>query len=329
MTIPAVRKRAEPRKVALSILIVSYNTREMTLAAIRSVYEQAADTGFEVIVVDNASGDGSADAIAAEFPQVQLIRSKENLGFGRANNVAAAEARGDLLLLLNPDTIILDHAIDKLAQFARVNPAGKMWVGRTVLPDGSVGRTSCRRFISLWSITADLLWLSNVFSNSQFFNPRAYGGWDRSDVREVEVGSGCFFLVDRTLWKELGGFDETFFMFAEEADLCYRARGMGARLLFTPDATIIHYGGASERLRSARAIARMTGQVHYLRKHWSRPKAALAIGLLKLHVFSRMLAYKLLGSLARNQKYRSAAEEWRAIWAVRSSWSAGYPRIGR
>ena len=109
----------------------------MTLAAIRSVYEQSVDARFEIIVVDNASKDGSADAIAAEFPQVSLIRSKENLGFGRATNLAATHARGDLLLLLNPDTVVLDHAIDKLVKFARNNPNARIWGGRTVSPEGA------------------------------------------------------------------------------------------------------------------------------------------------------------------------------------------------
>ena len=174
-----------------------------------------------------------------------------------------------------------------------------------------------------------MLGLSGLLKDSPFFNPTSYGGWNRDYVREVDVVSGSFLLVEHELWKALGGFDKAFFMYAEEIDLCYRARRLGARPVFTPDATIIHYGGASERMCSDRAIKRLTGQVHFLRKHWPSPKLDIAIGLLKLRVFSRMLGYGLLGSLVRREKYRVTAEEWRTIWFARDRWAAGYSRTGR
>src|SRR5688500_18347804 len=127
----------------LSILIVSYNTREETLACLESVYAQTRDVSFEVIVVDNASQNGSAEAIAQKFPEVKLVQPGENIGFARANNVAARHASGEFLLLLNPDTVILNGAIQTAVAFARSHPQAGIVGGKTLYADGSLNATSC------------------------------------------------------------------------------------------------------------------------------------------------------------------------------------------
>ena len=163
----------------VSILIVSYNTREMTLACLRSVFEQTHAVDFEVIVVDNASSDASSDAIERQFPQTRLIRSAENLGFAKANNLAARAAGGEFLLLLNPDTVVLDCAIDRLMEFAAERPKAGIWGGRTLFADGSLNPTSCWRFMSLWSLFAQATGLTALWRDSPLFNPEGYGGWRR------------------------------------------------------------------------------------------------------------------------------------------------------
>ena len=127
----------------LSIIIISYNTREMTLACLRSIYEQTSDIAFEIIVVDNDSRDDSPLAIADNYPEVTLIKSKENFGFARANNLAAERAKGTYLLLLNPDTVVLDGAIQKLHAFSQENPDNRLYGGRTLYGDYSLNPTSC------------------------------------------------------------------------------------------------------------------------------------------------------------------------------------------
>ena len=128
----------------LSILVVSYNTRAMTLDCLRSVVAETR-TPYELIVLDNASADGSAEAVAAEFPQARLIASPENLGFAEGNNVAAQEARGEYLLLLNPDTLVLRGSLDRLLDFARAEPGAGIWGGRTLFADGRLNPSSCWR----------------------------------------------------------------------------------------------------------------------------------------------------------------------------------------
>jgi GT2 family glycosyltransferase len=320
---------ADRRGPTVAILVVSYNTREMTLGCLRSVFEQARATPFELIVVDNASGDGSADAIEREFPRVRLIRSAENLGFAKANNLAAKEATGGLLLLLNPDTVVLDQAIDRLIAFAAERPEAGIWGGRTLFPDGSLNPTSCWRFMSLWSLFAQAVGLTALWRDSEVFNPEGYGGWRRDSVREVELVTGCLLLIRRDLWGKLGGFDESFFMYGEEADLCYRARTMGIRPMMTPNAAIIHYDGASDRVFSAKVTKLLSGKVLFMKKHWPLPKRVAGVVLLELLVLIRMMGLPLASFVMGSRGRLSAAAEWRDVWLARSRWARGYQPLAR
>ena len=211
----------------VSILVISYNTKAMTLDCLRSI---AAETSVphEVIVLDNASPDGSAAAIAAALPSTRLIASPENHGFAKGNNIAAGHARGEYLLLLNPDTLVLDGAIDKLVAFARRTPAAGIWGGRTLNADLSLNPMSVFGDQTLWSLFCRATGLTVAFRNSPLFNSEHYGGWARDSERAVQVVQGSFLLIPRRLWDELGGFDLSFVMYGEEADLCRRARARGA-----------------------------------------------------------------------------------------------------
>ncbi len=136
----------------LSIIVVSYNTREMTMACLASVMAETRDAPYELIVVDNASSDGSAAAIATLGERVRLLALNENIGFARANNLAARKARGELLLLLNPDTLVLDRAIDRLATFATANRSSGLWGGRTLFGDRTLDPTSVWARMTPWSM---------------------------------------------------------------------------------------------------------------------------------------------------------------------------------
>ena len=313
----------------VSVIMVSYNTREMTLAAIRSLYETASDVDFELFVYDNASSDGSADAIAAAFPtdnypRLTLVRLQENVGFAKANNMAAKRAHGRYLLLLNPDTVVLPGAVQKLLSFAHRRPEARIWGARNLLGDGTLDQGSCWGKMSLWSVFSFATGLESLIPNSPLFRPEGYGGWDRSTEREVVVITGCFFLVDADLWHELGGFDERFFMYAEEADFCLRARKLGAAPRFTPEAEIIHYGGASENIR-ARQIAKIfAGKISLAKKHWPAWKVALVRLLYRLAVLVRWLGYSLAGRILRRAGWRESGAIWGEAWKMRKDWLEGY-----
>jgi hypothetical protein len=306
----------------LSILIISFNTREMTLECVRSVFDQTSETEFELIVLDNASSDGSADAIEAEFgDRVRLIRSEDNLGFAGGNNEAAKHARGEYLLLLNPDTVVLDGAIDKLMTFAAAHPDSGIWGGRTVFADGSLNPASCWSRQTLWSLTSQATGLSSLFRRSSLFNPEGMGGWDREGVRQVDIVSGCFLLIRRELWDRLDGFHPDFFMYGEEADLCLRANALGARPMVTSQATIVHYGGASEAVRSDKLRRLLAAKSLLLERHFPRSQVVVAKALLASWPLTRCVAHAVLAPLRAAS--RPSRRAWREVWRGRSAWLAG------
>lgn len=309
----------------VSIIVVSYNTREMTLEALRSAVAETT-IPFELIVVDNASTDGSAEAIAAEFPGIRLIASRENHGFAKANNLAAREARAPYLLLLNPDTVTLDHAIDRLVAFARRTPEAGIWGGRTLYGDRSLNAGSCNALQSLWSIFCRTTGLSVAFKGSAFFNPENYGSWDRSTEREVGYVCGCFFLIERDFWNALGGFDLTFVMYGEETDLCCRARALGARPRITPEATIVHYVGASTKRRSSKDVLVLKAQVTLVKRYLPRWQQGPAIFLLQVRPLGRKLGGQLLALLGRAGA-EEQARRWGEVWKTRASWRQGFPPL--
>jgi GT2 family glycosyltransferase len=322
---PSANAGATP---ALSIIVVSYNTREMTLDCLRSVVAQTI-IPFELIVVDNASTDGSAEAIAAAFPGIRLIASGENHGFAKANNLAAREARAELILLLNPDTLVLDAAIDKLVAFAARRPEAGIWGGRTLFGDRSLNPLSVFNDTTLWGLFCRATGLAVVFADSPVFNANDLGGWRRDDERDVEVVQGSFFLIRRALWNRLGGFDASYVMYGEESDLCRRARRTGAQPRMTPEATIVHYDGASSRRRADKEILVFTAKATMIRRDFPRWQRRPALFLLALWPWSRMVSGDLVARVTGRARFAEAAERWRAVWAARDRWRRGYPRLDR
>jgi GT2 family glycosyltransferase len=303
----------------VSIVIISYNTIDMTLECIRSVYEQTKDLAFELVVLDNDSKDGSAQKIAENFPNVNLIISKENLGFARANNFAAELIKGKYLLLLNPDTVVLDAAIEKIYAFARKNDVHQVYGGRTVFGDYSLNPTSCWKRPTIWSLFCYSTGLASIFRRNRLLDPESYGPWGRDSVREVDIVTGCFLMIEKPLWDQLGGFDPQFFMYGEDADLCLRARQHGARPIITPDATIVHYGGASEKVRADKMVRLLRAKKQLIKKHWSSIACWLGLELLRFSVLSRLLACNSFFYLG-NKGAHDKAVQWREVWQRRVEW---------
>lgn len=311
-----------PPQPLVSILVVSYNTRAMTLDCLASIAAQTR-TAHEVILLDNASPDGSAAAIAEAFPHIRLIASEANHGFARANNIAAREAGGQYLLLLNPDTVVLDHAVDRLLAFAGRTPEAGIWGGRTLFPDGALNPMSVFGDQTLWSLFCRVTGLALVFSRSPLFNPEVYGGWDRDSEREVDVVQGSFLLIRRDLWDRLGGFDLSFVMYGEEADLCRRARALGARPRMTPEATILHYEGASSK-RSDKDILILKARITLARRYLPGWKALPAVFLLRMWPLTRKIGGAILATTGWTRA-ADASRHWGAVWRARADWQDGFP----
>jgi GT2 family glycosyltransferase len=304
----------------LSVLVISWNTRELTLACLASLYANPPSAPFETILLDNGSADHTAEAVAEQFPQVRLIREAINHGFAAGNNLAAACANGRLLLLLNSDTEVLEGALDSLLRFADRYPDSGIWGGRTVFADGSLNPMSAWGRLTMWSTLCFALGLTRAFPRTRLFNPEALGDWDRMSEREVDIVSGCYFLIRRDLWAQLGGFETTFFMYGEEADLCRRARERGARPRVTPDSTIIHHGGGS--LSSVRMISYVTGaKIELARRSMKPAKAEITRLLLIAAAWLRRTAFGLAGLVSK--RARAPAATWRQVWELRDVWRKG------
>ncbi len=306
----------------LSIIIVSYNTCKYTLECLESLYRETKDISFEVILIDNASNDNTVEEVARKFPQVHLIPSKKNSGFAGGNNIAAEYAKGEYLLLLNPDTIVLNKAIEKLLAFARSNPGAGIYGGRTVFPDGTLNR-SCYSKKTLWSQVCSVFGLTKIFSFSPVFNPLPYGSWGYDTIRHVDIISGCFLMTKKDIWEKLGGFNPLFFMYAEEVDLCLRAKKIGCNPLFCPEAEIIHYRGASEATRADKIIKIHRGEVTLLNEHWPFMQKSIGIFLFRYRVWLKSTFYKIL-SFINKKKYKEEASVWNEVWVNRNIWLKGW-----
>lgn len=317
--------RAKPD---LSIIVVSYNTRDMTLACLDSIRSETKSTNFEVIVVDNASDDGSAAAIEKHPLNVRLVSLESNIGFARANNLGAMYAEGDLLLLLNPDTVVLENAIDRLVEFSRERPDAGIWGGKTVFGDGSLNPSSCWRKISPWNLICGVTGISKMFSTNPLLNSEAYGGWKRDSISDVDIVSGCFFLVRTELWKALKGFDALFFMYGEEADLCHRAKKLGAQPCITPEAKIIHYGGASEQSKAGKLVKLLAAKMTLIRRHFNPLLKPVGISLLALWPLSRVIIFSLLSIVVPTGRMKASRVSWREVWRARNAWISGYGGAG-
>lgn len=304
-------------KPLVSIILVSYNTAEHTLHALESVQQQT-QSSYEIIIVDNNSTDNSVELIRQSFPSIQLIESTENLGFAGGVCKGVEYAQGTYLLLLNPDTLVLEGAIDKLLSFAQQHPQNGIWGGVTLNNDLSLNTQHAWSKPDFSSLLFSALGLSKLFSTSCLFNNANYGCWQRDTVKEVDILSGCFFLITRQVWERLGGLDPTFFMYAEEADLCLRAKAQGYQPIVTPDARIIHHGGVSHARFSGKLIKLLKGKVELINRHISEWKRPIYKSLLWLYVFNKYALYRLFKPKSEQTR------EWQTVYQARSNWLKGY-----
>jgi GT2 family glycosyltransferase len=229
----------------VSIIVVNWNTRDVTCNCLVSVFGQTKDVRFEVILIDNASSDGSVEKIRKDFPQVTLIANDGNRGFAAANNQGMEIAKGRYVLLLNPDTIILDGAVQKTIAFAdSFTDIGV--VGCQVWLNDSEIQQTCFSFPSVVSLFLQETGLRKIAPRSRLLGWSNYGWWDRTSQMDVDVISGMFMLVRHEVIDKVGVMDEAYYVYAEETDWCFRVHNAGWRCVFTPIARIVHLDGGSK-----------------------------------------------------------------------------------
>lgn len=232
----------------LSIVILCWNNLGVLPACLRSIYAETRDLEFEVIIADNGSTDGTLAFVRANYPQVRIVENGANLGFSRGNNAAIPAARGAYILILNSDTIILDRALDKWIAYVQRYPEPAVHGCRVLNADGSF-QHSARPMPTVWRYLVSALYLRPLGHLSDVFLSDTYVGWNGTTERQVDWGLGCCLLLPAHVLRELGGFDEQFFYYFEDTDLCLRAGNAGYPTRFYPGAEIVHLGGESTTKR--------------------------------------------------------------------------------
>ena len=284
----------------LSIAIVSYNAREELDACLSSVFESTEPRAPEVIVADNASTDGSVAMLRDRFPRVDVVESTENLGFARASNLCWQRAKSSLVLFLNSDTVVPKGALARMValmseqRHANVGALGPLLKNA----DGSIQMS----FGNMMSLSAEL---HQKILNAGYGNGRGplRGYVENRHARErtVDWVSGACLLTRRELLERIGGFDEEFFLYSEDVDLCARLRAQGARVLFTPEVEITHHRGRSaEKDRNKAFVESQRSRLHFYAKHYGQPR----LGLLKLYMTTKLGVAYLFRPSAR-EAYRS------------------------
>lgn len=274
----------------VSIIIVNWNTRDILRDCLVSVYSQTKDMTYEVILVDNASSDGSAQMVKAEFPQVILIENTENSGFAAANNQGMRIAKGRYVLLLNSDTVVLDGAIQKTVRYADSHPEAGVVGCRAVWPDGRRQNT-CFRFVTLRLLLLSSLLFFRMAKpfRRPLFHPDRYLHLDFNQEHNVDVVAGCFFLLREEVIREVGMFDEDFFMYGEEMEWCSRIHKADWEIRYFPGAEIVHlYGASAFQVEDDTRIHKRKGTLLFLHKTRGFGVAWLANLIMALGVLLRI-----------------------------------------
>jgi len=254
----------------LSIIIVNYNVKEFLQTLLHSIERASSNITNEVIVVDNASDDGSVELIKNKFQSVNLIENKSNVGFGRANNQALKIARGTFILLINPDAVVSEDTFDKMISFFKENPDAGLAGCKILNADGSL-QLACRRsFPGPWTSFTKVTGLSNLFPNSKLFARYNLTYLDENNTYEVDAISGSFMMMRKEVYKKIGGFDERFFMYGEDLDICYRVQQTGYKVYYVHSTQIIHYKGESTKRSDLDETKVFYNAMHlFVKKHFS------------------------------------------------------------
>ena len=250
----------------VSIVIVSYNTCEILDECIVSIKRETR-CEFECIVVDNNSRDRTIIMLQEKHPDVTLIQNHHNVGFARANNQGFSRARGKYFLMLNPDTVILDSAIDKLFAFMENHGDIGICSPKNIGRDGQL-QLNCDHFPNFWNTFCVYSNFINRYPSCEFFCRSRMQYWDYSDTRDVEKVMGCSLMIASDLFNRLGGLDERFFMYFEETDLCYRVKNEKFRTVYLPSSVIIHYGGESAIKQDKHSVINRTISKYYFESQY-------------------------------------------------------------
>jgi hypothetical protein len=236
----------------LSIIIVSYNTKEFLKGCIESIYKTTKNIKFEIIVVDNDSTDGTVETISNfQFPisNFSFVKNKENLGFSKANNIGVKKASGRYLLFLNPDIVVHEKTLEEMVKFMDEHEDGGAATCKLVMPNGQIDDASHRGFPTPWNSFSHFSGLSKLFGKTRLFGGYNLGFKDFSKTHEIDALAGAFMLVRRKAGEDANWWDEDYFFYGEDIEFCYILKQAGWKIYYVPEYSTLHYKGVSGGLK--------------------------------------------------------------------------------
>jgi GT2 family glycosyltransferase len=301
--------------VKLSIVILCWNDLKVITNCLRSIYGGTHSTEFEIIVSDNGSTDGSIEFLRENFPQIRVIENGANLRFSKGNNVGIRASDGEYVLILNPDTIIHEGSLDRWMEFADRHPEAGGFGCRVLNADGSY-QGCARPFPSVWREWVAALYLRPLGHLSDVFISDKYVRWRGDTERQIDWQAGCCLLVRTELLKRLGGFDEQFYYYYEDLDLCHRIWDAGYPIVYTPEVIITHLVGQSVKsFRIAFELDKYRNRYRYFYKYFGEKGVRRCRRATLAWLWIRKVGYGLVqlvkpsqGLKRRVELYRAAAE---------------------
>ena len=290
----------------VSLVIVNWNTKDLVLKCIKSAIDTGGAYAQEIIVVDNASGDDSVEAIKRDYPDVIVIRNEENCGFARANNIGIGKSKSRYVCLVNSDVQVLGRTIGYLIDYMDQNPRVGIAGPKILWPDMTL-QDSCRKFPTLWTKLCETVALNRLFPNSSVFSGEHMQFFAHDRIMKVDSLAGCFMMIRKTALKEVGLFDEEYFIYSEETDLCKRCSAHGWDIEFLPEVCVVHHHAASTAKDPVRfAVEQQRSLLKYWRKHHSLLSRACIYVLLFLHHAVRYTAGYLIYAVSPAVKDKAA-----------------------
>lgn len=321
--------------IKLSIIIVNWNAKDHLETCLRSIQRETKGIVYEILVVDNASNDGSVQMIRTQFPEPTLIENRENVGFARANNQAIGLSRGRYILLLNPDTFVLENALTEMTEFLDQHSTVGILGCKVLTAEGVVDLRCARRFPTLMSEFFEKTTLAVRLPGSKLFGSYLMSYWDHEGSREVDALSGACMMIRRELVENVGLLDKDFFMYGEDIDWCYRAKKAGWQICYLGGAEIVHLGAQSTSLvgdemgiEALHSLNLFFQKHHGLAYAWAYRMLIVALSLAKqLVFFGSMLASKT--TKERDQYARKICLHQRVLrWAITGQ-KHNYESVGR
>ncbi len=284
----------------LSVIIVNYNVKYFLEQCLYSVQKACSHVEAEIIVADNNSTDGSRDFLAPLFPKVNFIWNSSNVGFAKANNQAVVKAKGDVILFLNPDTIVPEDCFEKCISFFKSNDRiGALGI-KMIDGAGNFLKESKRAFPSPLTSLIKLAGFANLFPRSKSFTKYHLGHLSENENHEVDVLAGAFIMIPRNILQEIGNFDERFFMYGEDVDLSFRIQKAGYKNYYFSESTIIHFKGESTKRGSMNYVRLFYKAMSlFVKKHYSGSKAGIFIFFIQAAIITRAIFSALLSLLKR------------------------------